>query len=139
MTPKELARIHMLAMTVPAPWSVWDFEDILATSGAFCASEGDFGFAIGRVVLDEAELLTLAVDPARQRQGLGRVCLDLFEQRASDAGAFQLHLEVAATNLAALSLYKSNGWQVSGHRKAYYAGATPRIDAVLMTKQFARA
>src|SRR3546814_15978831 len=33
------------------------------------------GFAIARTIMDEAELLLLAVDPARRRRGIGRALL----------------------------------------------------------------
>jgi ribosomal-protein-alanine N-acetyltransferase len=46
-----------------------------------------------------------------------------------------LHLEVAETNVPAIALYHSAGWQRSGVRKAYYATPEGRIDAILMTKR----
>ncbi len=138
MTPAEMAAIHASAMTVPAPWSVRDFETLAAGRNVFIASPSASGFALGRVVVDEAELLTLAVDPDAQRQGIGRACLTAFETEAIARGANHLHLEVAATNAPALSLYRSAGWHEAGRRKAYYKGPDARIDAILMTKQLAR-
>ena len=160
MTPEDLARLHACSMTVPAPWSTADFEDLLAQRGVFLvfssvpkyprgsvrgrtapshgatpqAAQPLAGFALGRVILDEAELLTLAVDPAAQRKGIGRACLAAFEREASVRGAVQLHLEVAETNAPAIALYRTAGWRDAGHRKAYYKGESGRIDAILMTK-----
>lgn len=135
MTPSDMARIHALAMTVPAPWTVQDFEDMSKLDGAFSVGKAQAGFALGRVVLDEAELLTLAVDPAVRRQGIGRFCLAAFEDKAAAHGAKSFHLEVARTNAAAITLYLSANWQQTGVRKAYYKAADARIDAILMTKR----
>jgi len=129
-----MAAIHGAAMTVPAPWSVRDFETLAEGRNVFIASPFSSGFALGRVIIDEAELLTLAVDPDAQRQGIGRACLAAFEHEALARGAINLHLEVAATNTAALALYRSAGWEAAGCRKAYYKGPDARIDAILMTK-----
>ena len=123
-------------METPAPWTARDFEDLLAQSGTFLVSaSGGVSFALGRVVLDEAELLTLAVDPAHRREGLGRACLLSFEEEAVARGAGKFHLEVAETNMPAIGLYRSAGWTETGRRKAYYKGAKTRIDAILMTKR----
>ena len=153
MTPDRLADIHAKAMQVPAPWTAKAISDLLETPGAFLvtvspapvskypgvARGGDApsaaGFAMGRLAADEAELLTLAVDPDCQRQGLGRDCLRLFEKESRAGGANRAFLEVAASNLAARRLYHSAGYSEDGIRKNYYrAGGGKPIDAILMSK-----
>ena len=146
MTADELAALHAKAMDFPAPWSAQAFTELLASPGAFVCgppdaladpSQGLSGFAMGRVVLDEAELLTLAVEPDFRRQGIGRACLSAFEAQARKMGADHAFLEVAATNTAALALYASQGWITAGRRPGYYQGdgvQTGRIDAILMRK-----
>ncbi|WP_428547083.1 GNAT family N-acetyltransferase [Profundibacter sp.] len=93
------------------------------------------GFALGREIAGETELLTLAVDPALQRQGHGRRLLTAFEAESRKRGATEALLEVAASNFAARSLYKLVGYRESGRRPLYY---TPpqgeKIDAILMRK-----
>ncbi len=129
-----MAALHARAITTPPPWSATAFRGLLDTPGTFATGDTE-GFALGRVVLDEAELLTLAVDPACRRQGIGRACLAAFEARAQDMGATEAHLEVAADNAAAIALYEAAGYVRSGHRRAYYE--TPggaRIDALLYRK-----
>ncbi len=163
MTTEALALIHQRAMTVPSPWSAEEFGGLLETPGMFLVPAplsapkypGGLGaeppggakpppahapgFALGRVVLDEAELLTIAVDPDQQGHGLGRACLAAFEAEAARRGATVLHLEVAETNAPARALYRSAGWQETGCRKAYYKAGEARIDAILMTKRLATA
>ena len=163
MTPRDLAILHARAMTTTAAWSETDFIDLLTHSGSFLAtphnltgpeiSRGARGaeplaprddevganssltaFALGRVIADEAELLTLAVDPNYQRVGLGQQCLDAFETAATSAGATRAFLEVAATNSAALALYRRSGWTQDGTRRAYYRTSIGPIDAILMSK-----
>ncbi len=144
-------------MTVPTPWNAEEFGGLLETPGMFLVPAplsapkypGGLGaepppvhppgFALGRVVLDEAELLTIAVDPDQQGQGLGRACLKAFEAEAARRGARDLHLEVAETNAPARALYRAAGWQETGCRKAYYKAGEARIDAILMTKRLATA
>ena len=71
MTPADLADLHARVFTVPRPFSEEEFAELLAEPNVFCISELG-GFAIGRVIVDEAEVLTLAVDPTLRRQGKGR-------------------------------------------------------------------
>ena len=68
----------------------------------------------------EAELLRVAVNPARRGQGLARVLLDACEAALASAGLHDLHLEVRASNAAARALYSAAGWRGTGERKGYY-------------------
>lgn len=139
-----MAKIHTRAMSVPAPWSAADFRELLRNPAVFTAciegeepanTQGKAGFALGRTVADECELLTLAVDPVCQRQGIGRACLNTFDTMAAKRGARHLFLEVAANNDPAILLYTGAGWRETGRRKGYYKGANARIDAILMTRE----
>lgn len=134
MTPDQLANIHAQAMQVTAPWTARDFTDLLETKGILLETTADAGFALGRVIQDEAELLTLAIRPSHQRQGLGRDCLAAFERTAQSRGAALAHLEVASSNLAAQALYARQGWIETGLRHGYFRSASGRIDAILMQK-----
>ncbi len=134
MTPEDLARIHARAMIVPPAWSAPTFEGFLAARGCVLATS-DTGFALGRVVLDEAELLTLAVDPDARRRGEGRKCLLGFEKKAVEIGAIRVFLEVAVTNDAARGLYAGAGYREAGLRRAYYPACDGHpIDALVMSK-----
>ena len=100
MTVEEMAAIHKAAMTTPAAWSAPTFEGFLAFPGAILTSEAR-GFALGRVIADEAELLTVAVHPDARRQGIAARCLAGFEAEARTKGARRVFLEVAETNSGA--------------------------------------
>ncbi len=97
------------------------------------------GFALGRVAADEAELLTIAVDPGHRLQGIGRACCAAFEAEAKSRGAVRAFLEVAATNEAARRLYLASGWIRNGRRQAYYRTSAGRADAILMSRCLADA
>lgn len=90
------------------------------------------GFALIRTVLDEAEVLTIAVDPIAQRNGEGRALLAhvlLAHPRAT------YFLEVAADNGPALALYRSSGFEEVGRRKGYYHRVDARpVDAFTMRR-----
>lgn len=129
-----MAAIHARAMTIPPPWGVPTMVGFLSAPGAIFVHH-DKGFALGRVIADEAELLTITVDPARQGRGLGRRCLRDFLSACRAAGASRVFLEVASTNTAARALYTSEGFAEDGLRKGYYRReASPPIDAILMSK-----
>ena len=135
MTAEEMAAIHARAMTTPAPWGVPTFEGFLSFPGAIALAETD-GFALGRVIADEAEVLTIAVLPEARRRGVGRRCLAAFEVEAARRSATRVFLEVAEDNTAARALYESFGYAEIARRADYYK--TPdgqRHDALVMEKR----
>lgn len=134
MTPAEMARVHAAAMTTSRPWQASEFATLLADRTVFAVAEAT-GFALGRAVADEAELLTLAVAPEAQRRGTGARLLAAFEADARARGAASAFLEVAADNAPARALYARAGWGEAGRRPAYYARAgAPAADALILRK-----
>jgi ribosomal-protein-alanine N-acetyltransferase len=118
-------------------WGEADFAGLLRSPGVFAVGDRR-GIALGRVAADEAELLTLAVRPEHRRSGLGRGLLDRFEAEARARGATVAHLEVAAGNAPAISLYRARGYAEVGRRTGYYRAADgSRDDAVLMARTLA--
>ena len=92
------------------------------------------GFALAQVAADEAEILTIGVTHAWQRHGLGARLIGGLERAGRNAGAKRLFLEVAASNAAALQLYKSTGFGEVGRRKGYYTTPTGAEDAIQLRK-----
>ncbi|WP_246002300.1 GNAT family N-acetyltransferase [Pacificibacter maritimus] len=120
---------------MPRPWSETEFAGLLALSDVFCFYGAGPSFAMGRVVVGEAELLTLAVDPRAQGQGLGRTALQSYEDAAAARGAEVSFLEVAANNHTAIKLYMSHGYSESGTRRGYYTDADgAKVDALVLSK-----
>lgn len=95
---------------------------------------GVVGFALGRVVSGEAELLLLAVKKSSQGQGAGQILLHRFMTIAEAQGAKRLHLEVRDGNHA-VKLYERAGFSAVGRRKNYYTGRDGQIyDALTLAK-----
>ncbi|HCC0887493.1 TPA: ribosomal protein S18-alanine N-acetyltransferase [Salmonella enterica] len=89
-------------------------------------------FAITQVVLDEATLFNIAVDPHFQRRGLGRTLLEHLIDELEKRGVVTLWLEVRASNVAAIALYESLGFNEATIRRDYYPTAEGREDAIIM-------
>lgn len=81
-----------------------------------------------RVVVDEAELCEIAVDPAARRRGHGRRLLAHLFADVAARGAASLFLEARAGNTAARRLYEATGFTLIGTRRGYYPDGE---DAVL--------
>ncbi|WP_426024512.1 GNAT family N-acetyltransferase [Brevundimonas sp. PWP3-1b1] len=127
-----LADIHAEAFA--APWSEAEFADLLAQPGVLAVVEAN-GFILIRVVLDEAEILTLAVRPKARRLGLGGELVGRGAVAATAAGAARLFLEVAEDNTGARALYDRADFSQIGRRKAYYAQADGgRTDALVLAR-----
>jgi len=77
------------------------------------------GFSLFRSVMDESELLLLAVAPDHRRRGIGRGLLHQFLEQARTDGATRVHLEVRDGN-PAIEMYRSSGFRPIGRRRNYY-------------------
>jgi len=134
MTPAAMAALHARCFRVPRPWSAAEFTDLLASPHVFARAESA-GFAMGRAVAAEVEVLTLAVDPAARRQGVGRRLVEAILDEARARGAARAFLEVVPGNLAAVCLYKGLGFTLCGRRPGYYHQPDgPRLDADVMER-----
>lgn len=90
------------------------------------------GFLFYRLVLDEAELLSVAVSPDYRHQGVAMALLNVFIEQVTSTGASQIFLEVAENNTAALALYKKNSFEKIAVRKDYYKQADGQYDACIL-------
>ena len=78
------------------------------------------GFAICNVVLDEATLFNIAVDPAEQGKGYGKALLQGLITELSQKDVITLWLEVRESNIKAQQLYTQLGFNEVTVRKHYY-------------------
>ncbi|MBQ2260848.1 MAG: GNAT family N-acetyltransferase [Loktanella sp.] len=138
MTPEAMADIHAQAFSTTRAWSVAEFRDLIAQPGTVIAGD-DRAFALLRVTLDEAEVLTIATAPAHRRKGLARSVLSKAEQTAQAKGATAVFLEVAEDNAAARALYAQAGYTQIGRRPGYYLpkDAAP-VAALVLRKALTR-
>ena len=111
-----LAEIHAAAFPKGERWNAAAFATLLQTPGARAWLDERGGFVLTRQAGGEAEVLTIAVLPGLQRQGVGSALLTAAIQ-ACDGAMF---LEVAADNAPALALYDALGFEECGRRRHYY-------------------
>lgn len=129
---RQLAEQHEKAFE--RPWSEAQFRSLLDLGGVRVL-ERPGGFILIRIVADEAEILTLAVDPAQRRRGVATALVAAAAHASTEAGAAMLHLEVADTNAAARALYEACGFVPTGRRRGYYdLGDGSSADAITMAK-----
>jgi ribosomal-protein-alanine N-acetyltransferase len=122
-------------------WAADEFEALLLDPAvlAHVITDGQGrlveGFALSRKVLDESELLTIAIDAALRGRGLGRQLLDAHLSILGSAGASRIFLEVEEANVAARTLYERSGFMTVGKREGYYAKADgSRARALVMQR-----
>jgi ribosomal-protein-alanine N-acetyltransferase len=118
-----LEKIH--AACFPDGWSQKTFDHLLKeniTCGwlANNLSGTPVGFILARILEDEAEILTFAVHPSSQRQGIGRHLLTELMNFLKSVHCTKTFLEVAIDNVTAINLYNSVGFKIVGSRPHYY-------------------
>jgi ribosomal-protein-alanine N-acetyltransferase len=139
----DCARIHATGFAYP--WSVAEMEGLIAsatTIGSGGLEPGAArmrGFALTRIAADEAEILTIVVDPAYRKHGVGRDLVRAHLEAAAFAGATRIFLEVDAENVAALALYARFKFYKVGERRGYYKRADgAAATALVMRKDLRR-
>ncbi len=133
--PQRLARVHA-ACFPDAPWSADDIASLLDKDGALWVTTPDSaGFVLLGTVPPEGDILTIAVDPAVQREGHATQLLHQLFQLCGSRGIETLFLEVGADNTAARALYEKTGFAEVGRRKGYYCKADgTRQDALILKR-----
>lgn len=103
----------------PQQWRT-ELEDPRRPCLGLLEGEALLAVACGWLVVDELHITAVAVDPVRQRQGLGRQVLLALLQHGHNLGAIHATLEVSAANAAGCALYARSGFSTAGVRRAYY-------------------
>jgi ribosomal-protein-alanine N-acetyltransferase len=126
-----LAEIHAEAFPANQAWGTSALALMLGLPGHFALvairQDQPIGFALARTQGPEAEIVTLAIRPTQQRQGVGRALLTSVMDAATRRGALDLFLEVAEPNAAARALYSRAQAQEVGRRRRYYADGTDAL------------
>jgi ribosomal-protein-alanine N-acetyltransferase len=136
LTKEDIAEVAGLQSKVmPNPWSEQAFNSsIKAGNGCYTLIKAGEIVAVAVVVqvLDEAELLTIAVAKQEQGKGLGGELLADLMSVLKAQSAKQCMLEVMEGNDAALSMYQRIGFKPVAKRKAYYKTEQGIFDALVM-------
>ena len=93
------------------------------------------GFILSRLAAGEAEILSVAVAPARRGRGLARKLLDLHLRRLAGLGVGAVFLEVDEDNAPARRLYGGAHFRDVGRRPAYYPRGTQAPSNALVLRR----
>ncbi|MCL1800608.1 MAG: ribosomal protein S18-alanine N-acetyltransferase, partial [Promicromonosporaceae bacterium] len=136
-TVADLGRIAELERLLfgPGAWSQASLaEEARADNRWYVVAEVPDGNVIGYAGLwfgdDATQVMTVAVAPESQRQGVGRKLLAALVDKSILLGAREMFLEVAVDNAPALALYRDFGFLPIAVRKRYYQPGN--IDAFSM-------
>jgi ribosomal-protein-alanine N-acetyltransferase len=119
------------------PWTLGIFRDCIRVGyNCFVYERNGSIVAYGIIMIGagEAHVLNLCVQPQYQNQGIGRYMLEHLEQQARNAACRMLLLEVRESNLIAIELYLSSGYNELGVRSGYYPAEYGREDAIILAK-----
>lgn len=124
--------------TMKNPWSAQSLKECFDESYKMLVlfhGKDTAGFAVIYNTKVTTDLLTIAVDPQYQGQGLGRFLLKETLAEAVKVKADECFLEVRESNIRAQNLYKSMGFKIVGLRKNYYEATsdTPAENAFTMS------
>ena len=89
------------------------------------------GYVGSQTVLQEADMMNIAVADTHRHRGIARM---LVEELIRQLDAYQLTLEVRASNAPAIALYEKLGFTQVGLRKNYYH--KPKEDALILRKEW---
>ncbi|MBL4639460.1 MAG: ribosomal protein S18-alanine N-acetyltransferase [Kordiimonadaceae bacterium] len=133
-----MAQLHRRAFMDQgvSPWTANSFRQLLNSTGmaAYLCSKDEcpVGFYLYRIVLDEAELVSIGVDPLFQGQGFALLMLMQMQEQLKAQAVKSLFLEVRKDNAKATKIYTDFGFKKVGERKAYYQIQDgSRVDALV--------
>jgi ribosomal-protein-alanine N-acetyltransferase len=119
------------------PWGEGLFRDSLRAGHHCWLIEWNrriVAHGIMMIAAGEAHLLNLCVHPEQQRCGIGRQMLRHLLHLARRHDADMALLEVRPSNLAAIALYETSGFNEIGRRPDYYPALHGREDALMMAR-----
>jgi len=121
----RLAQLHGLSFH--RGWGEGEFEAMLSERNTLVhrlkLGRKIIGFAVSRIGADEAEILSIAIDPDHRGRGLSRNLLLTHLGHLAGRGIRTVFLEVEENNHAARRLYDRAGFSVAGRRERYYKQA----------------
>ena len=138
MTQSHVAAIAGLEkLCFSDPWSEKSIETELSCrlSCWLVAMEGEtlVGYVGSQTVIDESDMMNIAVHPDFRRRGIAEALVAGLEEQLRQRGSKALTLEVRDSNAPAIALYEKLGFTQVGLRKNYYRN--PKEDARILRKE----
>ena len=140
MTEDHVAQVAELEKICfgSAAWSEKSVASELSNQLALWLVAVDEGTVVGYVgsqtVIDETDMMNVAVHPEYRRQGIGEKLVIRLVDELQAMGSHALLLEVRVSNEPAIALYKKMGFAQAGLRKNYYRN--PKEDALILRKEW---
>jgi ribosomal-protein-alanine N-acetyltransferase len=122
------------------PWTRGIFQDCLRVGYScwiYAQEEQVLGYAVMSMAVGEGHILNLCIAPDYQGRGHGRRLLRALLAQADAHGVGEIYLEARPSNISALRLYLSEGFNEIGSRRDYYPALTGREDAVVLARTMA--
>ena len=126
MTAADIPRVHEIeTASFQTPWSEDSFQgelnNLCARYSVLTEDGAIVGFAGMWLILDEAHVNNVAVDPAYRGRGYGKLLMrELMRGAYRALEITRMTLEVRVSNETALTLYRGMGFSIAGRRKGYY-------------------
>lgn len=115
---------NSVASELENPLSLWLIAE---EDGAVC------GYVGSQTVLDETDMMNIAVHPDCRRKGIAAALITELVSRLKARGSRVLRLEVRESNFSAIALYEALGFTQLGLRKNYYRN--PKENALILGKE----
>ena len=132
----QIAELEKLCFS--DPWSEKSIETELSCrlSVWLVALEGEqvVGYVGSQTVIDESDMMNIAVHPDFRRRGIAEALVAELEAALRQRGSRALTLEVRDSNAPAIALYEKLGFAQVGLRKNYYRN--PKEDARILRKEW---
>ena len=116
---------NSVASELENPLSLWLIPE---EDGAVC------GYVGSQTVLDETDMMNIAVRPDCRRKGIAAALITELVSRLKARGSRVLRLEVRESNFSAIALYEALGFTQLGLRKNYYRN--PKENALILGKEW---
>ena len=116
---------NSVASELENPLSLWLIAE---EDGAVC------GYVGSQTVLDETDMMNIAVHPDCRRKGIAAALITELVSRLKAQGSRILRLEVRESNFSAIALYEALGFTQLGLRKNYYRN--PKENALILGKEW---
>ena len=116
---------NSVASELENPLSLWLIAE---EDGAVC------GYVGSQTVLDETDMMNIAVHPDCRRKGIAAALITELVSRLKARGSRVLRLEVRESNFSAIALYEALGFTQLGLRKNYYKN--PKENALILGKEW---
>lgn len=140
MCSEDVSQIAALeAACFSMPWSEnsisYELSNPLSLWLVACDSDHVVGYIGSQTVIDETDIMNVAVDSEYRRNGIGQKLLCELIRQLMQKNVKAISLEVRASNDTAISLYRKFGFETVGRRPGYYR--MPKEDALILRKELA--